>query len=189
MEQVIQRIFQPNRSSLVINHQQRLIIRNIAILLGLYALFAFGIYTWFMASFDAKTSSFYPDREIRLMDSQVLSRETMVVLPDRPDDSYRLDTGNIEIFQTDPAIQFNKFDPYLEDHRLTILGTVNNLNDYSVNSQDVSVNLYDATGQNIYNCSNNTETIAANGTGNFSVVCGCAKNPVPAFSSMQVTLN
>lgn len=173
MEHVIQQQESSDTKAKSIRSQrQRRNLRNGLIYGGLYLLFSYLAFA-LMTSFTAAPYDYKP----------VASN------PSLPDEATRVPAENIEVVYSDANLVLTELNPYFDEGRLTILGSLENSNDFPLENANVRVSLYDQAGQMLYECSNASGMLDAfGGSGSVSVKCGCSKNPVPGFSFMQLAV-
>lgn len=70
--------------------------------------------------------------------------------------------------------------------RLLVLGRIENRSAKSVGLVTIEVELLDADGGMVYECSGYVQKIAATDIENFQVTCGCGEQALPAHASMSV---
>ncbi len=167
------------KSELIINTRQWQLLKNILLLALLCASYSYFAYPKFM-------DVGYPQIGY---EADTIAVEEVTISVEIPDEASRVPGEKIEIIYADPALLLSELNPYYEDGRLTVLGSVTNDNNYPLESAVIHASLYDESGAKIYECDNGTGVLNANGgTGDFSVLCGCSKNPVPSFASMQLAV-
>jgi hypothetical protein len=175
MEQVIQ----PQQSiakkaNSILSKRQRKTLGNSLFYAGLYVMFSYMAYSMVAGN---NVSDFK------------INLDTVAVEPEKPNEATRIPGEKIEIVYSDANLIFSELNPYYDEGRLTVLGSLENSNDYPLENANVYVSLYDQAGQKLYECSNESGLLNAfGGSGSVSVKCGCSKNPVPSFSSMQLAV-
>jgi len=117
------------------------------------------------------------------------NHHAVTVEPEKPNEATRIAGEKIEVVYSDANLIFSELNPYYDEGRLTVLGNLENSNEFSLENANVHVSLYDQAGQKLYECSNESGLLNAfGGSGSVFVKCGCSRNPVPAFSSMQLAV-
>ena len=147
----------------------------------LYVYFSYLAYSWF----------FSPVYTVMKHDSIAYDSNVTVTkqTQEKPDETTRIPAEKINVVYADPNLVFVGLDPYFEGGRLTVIGKLENSNSFLLSKGVVHVSLFDQAGNIIYECDNQTGALNAfGGTSSVSVRCGCSKNPVPEFSSMQLTV-
>jgi hypothetical protein len=181
MEQVIQ-LHQSivKKANSIFSKRQWQNLRNGLIFGGLYVFFSYLAYSLVMGN-NLSSINDYPVFKI--------DHRTVAIEPEKPDEATRIPGQNIEVVYSDANLVFSELHPYYDEGRLTILGSLENSNDFPLENANVHVSLYDQAGQKLYECSNESGMLDAfGGSSSVSVRCGCSKNPVPGFSSMQLAV-
>ena len=84
-------------------------------------------------------------------------------------------------------IEIDEYRESKNGNQLLILGTITNAGEDQVSSVQLEAELKDAEGKMVYECSEYISRDMKSGDKeNFQIKCGCGKNPVPDYASVDV---
>lgn len=106
--------------------------------------------------------------------------------PSESKDSFDVSEFTSQLDQT-KKIEIGKYEDKSKDGQLLILGTITNKGDKPASSIQLEVELFDAEGKFVYECSEYiSRKLVPGDTENFQVKCGCNTSPIPEYKSVDI---